>query len=1532
VSPLEIVLEFARAELTGDPYSFRFVPQDYVMRTPRGGFSSTNLAWSTDLIAKLHGVCATTPDANALAEIGDFLRIFLTPTGWEFYEQQISAAIQQQRPVRCTIRSSAAELFALPWELLRLRTTGQHLGGLPGVLVRYEWPETTTIPRDPSVTHQRIMVAWSAAGGAVPASEHVAAIRDTLDHNRGEPVVQSQVSPTRLAAALAAGDQEGHPFTILHLLCHGGARGSLFGLVLDDEDEQQTFLDPARLQQLVAPYASSLRLIVLSACDSGNQGNFGNPVGSIAQMLHRAGFAAVIASRYPLSAAGSVRMTEALYQSLLHERASMETAFLAARTALTADTNSLDWASLQLYSRAADHTGMAVDRTPPRGFISLDEHRDILVSREVLERAYDLPFHGRVAELARIREFVENSPKQVLLIHGPGGVGKSRLQYEAARGLRDEGRVEAVYCGTPHLEAGGDWDIGDASEINALAIFDDPKEPILIDRLLAALQGPWKRWKVILTVHTPKDPVLAALQDPRNRVSERPIELGPLSVADALTYSGSLLAAFDIPAEDRPRAERRLARACGYFPLWMTVATKLLETQEGDLNDIPEDHFKIAQRYLRDVLEHTRSEVGTSAQIKALLRWVALIQPINRQDEETLEYISAKAEFRNAGAVERAIEDLVQRRVASAYGVELRMVEIRPEVMRDHLLVEWLTSDVGSGRRRASMDAISLARSLGAEVRACRTSRRLERIVVTFLRVERLIEQSLPFLDPIVDAAVELAEAASDAGEQAQAIMAAQMFASRRPLELTRVATAICEREVPATDLRYHHTTREQTLALLPRALQDAARGCSTASERSAVLQGFIAMVDRDEVAVAVGARGGESASKLLGNTLHEYHGYRSSFRAEAGRLANEFLGRLAHGETPRESWRVIIEAMSALKRRDGYPSEDEPGSYISETRRIFLESDDGRIALSVREGLWALAMNSASGVTARTFAWSALHKIHGTLIESRGHSEWQELLADDLKRCFTAVSGIGVPVEDFQAARAIWHWHLKHEDQLELRQLAEKCELVYLRHPEIGRYAAIFMKTESVSHFEARVREFPENSPHSELALFFNGALAFTRGHAEKWRTQHVRIFASILGEERRRTATVDTFIRRETAQGVTSPLFDVALRMAGGALHGFRGDGDESRVAEVLEGLFAGALDARTRAEIISVLYIQAGRLFVERFGGADREFVLRHWDVVGTLPLKDRFSLIGRLLPSDPVLLGGLESELAELPPGDRADALGALWTGYYATLPYPLAGGAVSTAIVEKLRDLSACQPALECFDDNVVWTIRKLLKHVPKLSVRQLLDLVKARLFRFHERASDRPQNTYVRIFPSASSWVIEAVDTWAQGVPSAQQQQVLVELLDLVEHEAVIFEELAEFVVALDREGRAVPMLVASRLNATPVSSGLESVITWSRFAGYYHINGASWRLVAEPACRRAVGLSEDDAERVFASLCSVRTRFRGGPLDEQRERLRIQVDEAAKSMDEEKDPMLRRFWRWLNARALTILKQEEGLREEQRW
>ncbi len=356
-----LVLEFARAEQGGDPYAFRLDRLQYLLRSADGGFETAELSWDKALLADLLAVQKPGRDPVSLQRIGETLRRFLQPAGWSEQEVYIQQAIKENKRVVLTLRSAAAELSALPWELITLKGSGQHLAELPGVLVRYEWPGTSTTPEQvsPSRSPGRILMCWSAAAGAVPATEHITAIHSACESHQLSFDEARDVLPRaslgKLDETLAAAQRFGPPISVLHILCHGSASGQTFGLSLHGEDvEEHTVVDAGRLRQLLAPYASMVRLVVLAACDSGNSGELGNQLGSVAQALHRAGVAQVVASRYPISVAGSIRLAQVLYRELLSATGNLEQAVLSARHSLARDASQIDWASLQLYSRASD--------------------------------------------------------------------------------------------------------------------------------------------------------------------------------------------------------------------------------------------------------------------------------------------------------------------------------------------------------------------------------------------------------------------------------------------------------------------------------------------------------------------------------------------------------------------------------------------------------------------------------------------------------------------------------------------------------------------------------------------------------------------------------------------------------------------------------------------------------------------------------------------------------------------------------------------------------------------------------------------------------------------------------------------------------------------------------------------------------------------------------------------------------------------------------------------------------------------------
>jgi len=419
-----LILELARSHAPQDPYAFRFEPQTYTLRTEGGGREILEIDWGPELLADLEAIRRPDRDPAVVQRLGERMARFLERASWPTRAQAIVAAHDAGRRVVVTIRSSAAELYALPWELLTLPGRGQHIGGLPRVLVRYERPETQTATESPSPRPEggRILLAWSAAAGAVPAAAHETALRTACGraHPDGEDAIEvlPNASVRGIADALSRAQRGDRPIAVLHLLCHGGRTGQTYGLVLDGDSRPVTVAADT-WRTMLAPHAGSVRLVVLAACEGGNAGEPGNHLGSVSQALHAAGIEAVVASRYALSAGGSTTLTESLYEGLLVEYESLEDALLRARARLALDPVHMDWAAVQLCARAddGDDTRPFVFR-PYRGLLAFESDQTPF-------------FYGRQAEreevLGDLAALVDAGKTRLLVVAGASGTGKSSL-------------------------------------------------------------------------------------------------------------------------------------------------------------------------------------------------------------------------------------------------------------------------------------------------------------------------------------------------------------------------------------------------------------------------------------------------------------------------------------------------------------------------------------------------------------------------------------------------------------------------------------------------------------------------------------------------------------------------------------------------------------------------------------------------------------------------------------------------------------------------------------------------------------------------------------------------------------------------------------------------------------------------------------------------------------------------------------------------------------------------------------------------
>ena len=230
-------------------------------------------------------------------------------------------------------------LFSLPWELLELIPAGEPLGGcrvarlMDGVELTVEdggglevqiWSPT---PEDPDCA--RVEAALNATLG-------------TLPHVR------------RARADEPPGDG---PWRILHVICHGGARGEP---VL--ELGQQRALDAATLALVLKPRVEGAALVVLDVCGAAAGDE---PAALPAWRVVDAGAAACLAPRAALDVEASIAMSGALYAALSAGEPLMDAVRASRRqvAALGLPDPSARWWTLTLVTSAP----AVLDLTPLRG-------------------------------------------------------------------------------------------------------------------------------------------------------------------------------------------------------------------------------------------------------------------------------------------------------------------------------------------------------------------------------------------------------------------------------------------------------------------------------------------------------------------------------------------------------------------------------------------------------------------------------------------------------------------------------------------------------------------------------------------------------------------------------------------------------------------------------------------------------------------------------------------------------------------------------------------------------------------------------------------------------------------------------------------------------------------------------------------------------------------------------------------------------------------------------------------------------------
>lgn len=271
------------------------------------------------------------------------------------YERSRQAVEATGEGLRVKLRINAAELTALPWELLYDARRSEFLA-----LSRYT----------PVVRYLELPQAEAALAVKPPLRilGMVCGPSDlpSLDLVREKARLEEAIEPLRQAGALELVWLEGQtwrdlqeamqrgPWHVFHFVGHAAfdeSKGES-SLLLADTAGRSAPLPAADLATLLADQRS-LRLVILNACE-GARGGEGGIFSSAAASLVQRGLPAVLAMQYAVSDQAAVGFTAGFYTALA-ANLPIDAAVSEARKAIhLAAARSTEWATPVLFMRAAD--------------------------------------------------------------------------------------------------------------------------------------------------------------------------------------------------------------------------------------------------------------------------------------------------------------------------------------------------------------------------------------------------------------------------------------------------------------------------------------------------------------------------------------------------------------------------------------------------------------------------------------------------------------------------------------------------------------------------------------------------------------------------------------------------------------------------------------------------------------------------------------------------------------------------------------------------------------------------------------------------------------------------------------------------------------------------------------------------------------------------------------------------------------------------------------------------------------------------
>lgn len=1175
-----------------------------------------------------------------------------------------------------------------------------------------------------------------------------------------------------------------------------------------------------------------------------------------------------------------------------------------------------------------------------RVFISLQEARE-LPSLRMYPDALAATFQGRKEALAAFSDFLANDHKRIFILHGAGGVGKSRFLLEAGEANASSWRP--LWANVATMARSDAWFGSIVPERPTVVLVDDPEdaEPlkVLIEQVSAA-SGRTGQWKVAIGVRSPNDPVLGYVQSPQLARLVVTLPIDRLERAEAESFARELVEASQLRFRDadwKTGLASFIASRFDQFPIWIAMAVEVAALEHG-LENMPQTADALAATYLREITL-AQTEFDRSKLLETL-RWISLLRPFNTENEHDLDWLREKSGLADATELRRCLSRLVDRRVLFVRGARSRLLELKPDVLADHVQRAWLIQKVSFGATR--LMSTGPVAGIADEILESIAERSFERIhhrlLLSLVRVELIQSYADEPVDLLGGFVQQLGRAMPTytAMQQLVAVEVLRGLAPSRPTDVLALVRVILDAPPASEQLESvfgkRTVTATDVFLQLPWTVFLAGTHATTASQRSETVECLsrLAALEGDHATALRLPNDGRRAAPLLQQLVAGGPDVRTSYVDEAMAFLLGELDRLGSDGAPLNPFPLVAAAAHPILSIEKQRTSSDDRSVTIHRYIPHADSDSWRRRGRVVEKLRCLLGSDALHPAGEPLLWKLMAEAHSAALtarlatakdekfapirpaieaETRASLEWT---ADRLELSTPAVSSL-------REARKIWEWHIKFEKNAEVRALAERCQAVL-------EADAIYAEIDPITTWSTADKDRVCEDKAIELArrdadairAFIDRVIAHLRDVSQIYRASGVAIH---LGRRAQEALPIQQFVEESLRSVSDGPYVRFARVIAQSWIESVRlsSNGEPATQlrklmeytstpvarAELLSTVLAGAPHSMPTAEEVQLLidhradFREASRSTV--WFNVAASVVLGYWDTARR----------------------AIEHMFDELPAEEYSEVFPAFADSFHLAArvwtkgEHKLGPEHVSWFLAQLLR-----VPDIDDLGPDTFWHVRDFIEragHPPRTWLRESIES------RISLSAAAKHRMNVVPTRERLSS-LVEPIG--ATGDVIAADIETVRALLAMAERTDTVSYALPFYVQDIDPHGRVAPQEIAGRIAA---AGSIEEIRRMARLAGPYAQNSPGWRTVAAAALNAGERFTEDDRKQLLRALVNPRPQEWGNAIGEVSQVFHGEVGRAQHNLDMETEDVLKHYWRWQLSLAEARLREEEERAREDR-